>query len=259
MRITESRIRRIIREVLESSDLKKVDWSNNRSLTPEEQAVWKNAMAIFNPALKNWGVAMSSAPSKTKAERDADKASYYDAISKANAVFTSAGLEPPADLKETFASMQRMSNKQTTSAQPSVKTQTPNEKPITVAIRDDNGQLIRVPEAEALKYFQREAQKSHQRADALEAQRMAFRKEHDQKMSAGDAASASEMKKGEERHDAYTRILTRMMKEMLKYQSAGNHAGLQALGNLQQKIHQAVMDKNDVKLHEFEKAIMSWN
>lgn len=258
MRITESRIRRIIREVLESSDLKKVDWSNNRSLTPEEQAVWKNAMAIFNPALKNWGVAMSSAPSKTKAERDADKASYYDAISKANAVFTSAGLEPPADLKETFASIQRMSNKQTASVQPSVKAQS-GWGVDYMYIRDDNGQLIRVPKDEALKYFQREAQKSHQRADELKAQTVAFRKEHDQKMSADDAAFASELKKSEERRDAYSRILTRMMKEMLKYQSAGNHAGLQALGNLQQKIYQAVMDKNDVKLHEFEKAIMSWD
>ena len=126
-------------------------------------------------------------------------------------------------------------------------------------IRDDSGELIRVPKDEALKYFQREAQKSHQRADELEAQTMAFRKEHDQKMSAGDAAFAAEMKKSFERRDAYNRILRRMMKEILKYQSAGNHAGIQALGNLQQKIYQAVMDKNDVKLHEFEKAIMSWN
>lgn len=166
MRISESRIRQIIREEIKDSSLKKVNWENSNALSTEERAVFNKAMQIFRPALQaNTASSMTSASQpddQRKATVRAADAAFLAELVRAAAVFTEAGLEPVKSLTDTIASMESSKAIRARGGAPAEKA------PVMVAIRDKQGNLVRVPELEALKYFQKQAAETNRKADELQ-------------------------------------------------------------------------------------------
>jgi hypothetical protein len=137
----------------------------------------------------------------------------------------------------------------------------PTEKKLVmVAIRDEKGNLVRVPELEALKYFQAQAAETNRKADEAEADLIAKRKEYQQELSKyqqelSDQGTTSRetMKKNHELELArskktielgniFSRVSMRIVKQAMRLKQSGKEGDVQAmikLGNVLTAAHSA--------------------
>jgi len=251
MRISEATIRRIIREEIKDSSLKKVNWENFNALSTEERAVFNKAMQIFRPALQAYTASMTTSASQPNDQRNATNRAADDEflaeLARAAAVFTEAGLEPVKSITDTIASME---NSKAIRARRDAPTE---KKLVMVAIRDEKGNLVRVPELEALKYFQAQAAEMNRKADEAEADLIAKRKEYQQELSDQGTKSRETMKKNHELELArskktielgniFSRVSMRIVKQAMRLKQSGKEGDVQAmikLGNVLTAAHSA--------------------
>ena len=261
MRITESRIRQIIREEIKDSSLKKVNWENSNALSTEERAVFNKAMQIFRPALQaNTASSMTSASQpddQWKATVRAADAAFLAELVRAAAVFTEAGLEPVKSLTDTIASME--SSKAIRARREAPAEKAPAETaPVMVAIRDEQGNLVRVPELEALKYFQKQAAETNRKADELQKELKVQQAQNDEELKSIASRRGETAKKAIEIGHIFGRVSTRIVKQAMRLKQAGKEADVKAMIQLGNTLMAAQSAGDEVKMRQLDQNTASW-
>lgn len=280
MALSERRIRAIIREEVESAGgLKKVNWGDFKSLSPDARAVSQRALSYARQAMNDWTTAQQQAQAgpreKSKETYAAGDAKFTREISKAISMFVDAGFEPPDQLKDLDKSNQSIEARRAAKQQgsspraPSTKSAAVDKKPLMVAVSDENGNIIRLPEEEALKYFQAQAAETNRKADEAEREFKALRARNDEYLRSTAAGNREELrraydaeiarqKKRVELDDIFGRVSARILKQAQSFKQAGNDADFQAMFKLGNTLTTAYTGNDEQKLNQLDQNTARW-
>lgn len=277
-RITESRLRSIIKQelkiVLKEQQLKKVNWENFRSLDPKEREFFNDFMKGIKPSM-NKQIALSKEYQKAIISQNKEESTrigkewkeagdeYGDLLLKYYDIFTKAGYEPPEVVASYKTHIDELDKQYPDTKKPSQQ-QNPNEKkePLVVWIRDEKGNLVKVPELEGLRYFQNMAKQTQEKAKQAEEELNALRKANDEQLKAYREELKNNLKTDLDLYKAvyviYTNIMIRLLKKMQEFHANRDEKNAKALADLTKNIDAAYSQLDLVKLQKFEKNISSW-
>lgn len=144
-----------------------------------------------------------------------------------------------------------------------------NKQPLVVWIRDEKGNLIKVPELEGLRYFQNMAKQTQDKARQAEEELNALRKANDEQLKTYRQELTSNLKADNQKYQEqldlhaavnviYMNMMGRLLKKMQEFHANRDEKSAQALANLTKNIGIAYTQLDLVKLKQFEKNISSW-
>lgn len=144
-----------------------------------------------------------------------------------------------------------------------------NKEPLVVWIRDEKGNLVKVPELEGLRYFQNMAKQTQEKAKQAEEELIALRKANDEQLKAYREKLANDLKADKQKYQQemdlhaavnviYMNMMGRLLKKMQEFHANHDEKNAQALANLTKNIGIAYTQLDLIKLKQFEKNISSW-
>ena len=146
---------------------------------------------------------------------------------------------------------------------------TPAKKPIMVAIRDEKGNLIRVPELEALKYFQTHAAETNRKADELQKELKVQQAQNDEELKSIASRHGETAKQNHERElvrakkaieigHIFGRVSTRIVKQAMRLKQAGKEDDVKAMIQLGNTLTAAHSAGDEVKMRQLDQNTASW-